>query len=73
MNEILAPLYYIFKNDPHPLFSDSFESDAFFCFTMLMGELKDAFIRSLDESESGIKARVMGLNLMLKTVDKSLW
>lgn len=35
------------------------EADCFFCFTNLMAEIRDFFIRTLDESDSGINY-VMG-------------
>ena len=40
---------------------------------MLMSEIKDCFISYLDDSDSGIQARVMALNNMLKIVDNELW
>ena len=33
------------------------EADAFFCFTNLMGEVRDHFIKSLDFSSTGIGER----------------
>jgi len=58
MNEILAPIYYVFSHDGNPFFKKYIESDSFFCFSILMGEIKDGFIRSLDNSSAGIKARI---------------
>jgi hypothetical protein len=43
MNEILAPFYYAFYDDFHPLFLDTAESDAFFCFTMFMADAKERY------------------------------
>jgi hypothetical protein len=34
--------------------SEHAEADAFFCFTNLMAEIRDNFIKSLDDSEHGI-------------------
>lgn len=31
------------------------EADAFFCFSQLMGELRDRFIKSLDKTKAGIR------------------
>lgn len=67
MNEILSIFYHIFSNDV--TYADNVESDCFFCFTIIMTEVKDCFIKSLDESDSGIKARINNLNLLLKQVD----
>ena len=39
------------------------EADCFFCFTNLMSDIRDFFIKSLDEAESGINGimnRLMG-------------
>ena len=59
MNELLAPIYYVFARPddrdkektkewlPHA------EADTFFCFSELMGELHDRFIKSLDKSSKG--------------------
>ena len=65
MNEVLAPIYYVFCNDPNPICKATVESDAFFCFTILMADIKDCFSKHLDEFDSGIKSRVMQLNKML--------
>ena len=51
MNEILAPIYYCFYNDPTPYSGSNPEVDSFYVFTMLMGDVKDGFIRSLDKSD----------------------
>jgi hypothetical protein len=32
MNEILAPIYFVFANDPSSDFSEYAEADAFYCF-----------------------------------------
>jgi hypothetical protein len=48
MNELLAPIYYIFATDKHPLFENYSEPDAFYCFTNIMAETRDIFVQSLD-------------------------
>lgn len=73
MNEILAPIYYIFANDPHPSFSQYVEHDSFFCFTNLMAEIRDIFVQSLDQSELGIKGQLNVLNQLLKQHDFEVW
>jgi hypothetical protein len=57
MNEVLAPLYYCFATDPDEAWCRHAEADAFFCFTRLMSEIRDVFIKSLDDSATGIGAR----------------
>jgi hypothetical protein len=64
MNEILAVIYYCFwphheledvKRDP---FLEYFESDLFFCFTLLMAEIRDGFLRTMDNEPSGINGKI---------------
>jgi len=73
MNEIVAPIYYIFAADKSPLFINQSEPDAFFCFSLLMGEIQDAFIKNLDKTNVGIQARMLSLNNLLKEVDFAVW
>jgi hypothetical protein len=49
------------------------EADAFFCFTNLMSEIRDFFIKTLDDSESGITAVMSRLQHSLKAFDPTLW
>jgi hypothetical protein len=48
MNEILAMIYNCFNFDCNETFLNYSEVDAFFCFTSLMGDIKDGFIRKMD-------------------------
>lgn len=73
MNEILAPIYYVFANDPNEEFKGRAEVDAFYCFLKLMGEVNENFIRSLDESRVGIKAKMGQVDRLLQVVDPELW
>ena len=53
MNEILAVLYYCFKdNDVIP--SKYNESDLYFTFQNMMGMIKDSFLREMDHTRNGI-------------------
>lgn len=72
MNEILAPIYYCFAGDKAILFKDNIETDSFFCFNILMGEIRDGFIRSLDDSSAGIKARMQNFADIFECFDKEL-
>ena len=56
MNEVIAVLYYCFwQCGSEAVLSTHFtESDLFFCFSNLMQELKDGFLRELDKEDSGI-------------------
>ena len=73
MNEILAPIYYCFSHDGNPFFKKYIESDSFFCFSILMGDIKDGFIRSLDNSSAGIKARIQSFHETFQKVEPELW
>lgn len=73
MNEIAGTLYYCFSADKSEAFLQNIESDVFFCFTMIMGEIKDGFIRNLDGASTGLKGRINDLNNLLKKIDYPLW
>lgn len=71
MNEVLAVIYYCFWS-----FSDfdvipvqNLESDLFFCFTNLMTEIRDGFIREMDKEQSGITGKVAEFAAILKVID----
>lgn len=49
------------------------EADCFFCFTALMSEIRDFFIKTLDESEGGIKQKMAQLSALLKEKDFEVW
>jgi TBC1 domain family member 13 len=67
MNEIIGPIYYIFaSNEEHAEFA---EADCFWCFTALMSEIRDFFIKSLDESENGIHGMMNKLSRLLEAKD----
>lgn len=73
MNEILAPLYYCFAFNP---FDDNdpgaVEADVFWCFTLLMEDLKNFFDKSKDSSQEGIFSLFKNFNECLKITDKDL-
>lgn len=73
MNEIIGPIYYVMASDPNLDYRRHAEADCFFCFTALMGEIRDFFIKTLDESEDGIKAMMAKLSNMLKEKDYEIW
>ena len=68
MNEVLAPLYYCFWNSSLA-FGHFFESDLFFCFTKVMSDLRDGFIRTMDSEENGINGRIHKFALLFNKVD----
>ncbi|XP_031556104.1 TBC1 domain family member 13-like [Actinia tenebrosa] len=73
MNEIIGPLYYIFASHSNPEWQAHAEADSFFCFTNLMSEIRDNFIKSLDESATGIGNMMKNLLNLLKEKDPELW
>jgi hypothetical protein len=75
MNEIIAPIYYVFSfdriNDSEPI--DDIEADAFWCFYNLMCIFRELFNKKEDKNEHGISAKTERLKRMLKIVDKNLY
>eukprot|EP00002_Diphylleia_rotans_P031281 TRINITY_DN6496_c0_g1_i1.p1 TRINITY_DN6496_c0_g1~~TRINITY_DN6496_c0_g1_i1.p1 ORF type:complete len:498 (+),score=73.92 TRINITY_DN6496_c0_g1_i1:76-1569(+) len=72
MNEILAPILYIMCMDVPPEYLEDAEADAFFCFTNIMGEVRDNFLRDLDNSTVGIGSRMELLRAILSTKDQEV-
>ena len=73
MNEILAPIYYLFCMDRHPLFDGHAEADSFFCFTSVMSSLRDSFVKTFDLSESGLKGHLKKINKLIKFHDREIY
>ncbi|XP_065829896.1 TBC1 domain family member 13-like [Oscarella lobularis] len=73
MNEIVGPLYYVFASDSDLKWQEHAEADTFFCFTNLMSEIRDNFIKTLDDDAAcGIGAMMITLMAYLKRADASL-
>ncbi|XP_057431952.1 uncharacterized protein LOC130724688 isoform X1 [Lotus japonicus] len=73
MNEILAPLFYVLKNDPEEEHAAFAEADTFFCFVELLSGLRDNFCQQLDNSVVGIRSTITRLSQLLKEHDEELW
>ncbi|XP_045821193.1 TBC1 domain family member 13-like [Trifolium pratense] len=73
MNELLAPLYYVFKNDPDEENATFAEADAFFCFVELLSGFRDNFVQQLDNSVVGIRSTITKLSQLLRKHDEELW
>jgi len=73
MNEIIGPIYFTYATDPDLSFREHAEADCFFTFTNLMSEIRDIFIKSLDEAECGINNTMSKLITQLKHVDLDIW
>ncbi|KAF8402112.1 hypothetical protein HHK36_013064 [Tetracentron sinense] len=73
MNEVLAPLFYVFRNDPDEENAASAEADTFFCFVELLSGFRDNFCQQLDNSIVGIRSTITKLSQLLKEHDEELW
>ena len=73
MNELVAPLYYLFATDKDADSAAAAEPDSFYCFVDLISEFRDNFCSQLDNSSVGIRATISALNELLKQRDRQLW
>lgn len=72
MNEIVATLYFVLASDEKEEWNRHCEADTFFCFTNLMSEIRDVFLASMDESESGLHGKMEALSRTLRQHDPEL-
>lgn len=54
-------------------FTEYAEADTFFCFTNLMAEIRDFFIKTLDEAEFGINSMMSKLTNQVRANDPDVW
>ena len=54
-------------------FVEHAEADTFFCFTNLMAEIRDFFIKTLDEAEFGINSMMSKLTNQVRANDPDIW
>lgn len=75
MNEVCAPIYYIFANDPDIEWRKHAEADCFFCFNNLMGleGVRDNFSVDLDKTQVGITSNMKKLYDMVKLNDEQVY
>ncbi|XP_021276107.1 TBC domain-containing protein C1952.17c-like isoform X2 [Herrania umbratica] len=73
MNEVLAPLYYVFSTDIDEQNASNAEADSFSCFVRLMSDSVDHFCQQLDNSSVGILSTLSRLAELLKANDEELW
>eukprot|EP01018_Ginkgo_biloba_P014225 Gb_06911 [translate_table: standard] len=73
MNEVVAPLFYVFKTDPDEANAANAEADTFFCFVELLSDFRDHFCQQLDNSVVGIRSTIANLTALLKKHDEELW
>uniref|UniRef100_A0A8R1I6Q7 TBC1 domain family member 13 n=1 Tax=Caenorhabditis japonica TaxID=281687 RepID=A0A8R1I6Q7_CAEJA len=72
MNELVAPIYYVFANDSDDEWAAYAEADTFFCFQQLMSEVKDNFIKKLDDSICGIESTMAAFHNLIGSFDPEL-
>ncbi|CAK61440.1 unnamed protein product (macronuclear) [Paramecium tetraurelia] len=63
MSDLLAPLYLIIKN----------ETDTFFCFTKIMAQIKDAYISTLDFTNTGIRGLLLKFEKQFQQKEPKLY
>ncbi|XP_057417013.1 TBC domain-containing protein C1952.17c-like isoform X2 [Lotus japonicus] len=73
MNEVLAPIYYVFSTDTDKQNAANAEADSFSCFVRILGDSVDHFCQQLDNSSSGILGTLSRLSDLLKVNDQQLW
>ena len=54
-------------------FHEYFESDLFFCFTHLMAEIRDGFLRAMDNEPTGINGKIRIFSQLMLKVDPELY
>lgn len=72
MNEIVATLYFVLATHSCQEWRRHAEADTFFCFTNLMAEIRDVFIQSMDDSESGLQGKMQAFSDTLQQHDPEL-
>ncbi|XAR53261.1 hypothetical protein NMG60_11021737 [Bertholletia excelsa] len=73
MNEVLAPIYYVFSTDADEQNVANAEADSFACFVRLLSDSVDHFCQQLDNSSVGIHSTLSHLSELLKAHDEELW
>lgn len=73
MNDLCGTLYYVFATDESASWREHAEADAYFCFSYLIHENRDLFIRTMDETESGIHGRIRSVMELLQRLDGEVY
>jgi TBC1 domain family member 13 len=73
MNEVLGTLYFVFGSDEDAAWRDQAEADVFFCFEILMAEIADLFIQTMDNTASGLNGRMKCFISLLERHDKEVY
>uniref|UniRef100_K3WBH4 Rab-GAP TBC domain-containing protein n=1 Tax=Globisporangium ultimum (strain ATCC 200006 / CBS 805.95 / DAOM BR144) TaxID=431595 RepID=K3WBH4_GLOUD len=74
MNEILAPIVFVYGTDPDDEWAEETETDAFFSFVTIMASVQLLYLKSpLDSTKSGVDTQMMRLTSLLRQHDALLW
>ena len=72
MNDLCGTFYYVFASDEAPQWKQHAEADVYFCFSTLILENRDMYIRSLDDTDAGIHGRIQQFSDILFLHDPAL-
>lgn len=61
--------YYVLASNPDGSWREHAEADTYWCFLLLMAEFRDNFIKTLDNSDSGIGALMSRFSTVLARYD----
>jgi hypothetical protein len=75
MNDICGTIFYVFSSTDHPEWNgpSAVEADTFFCFQALIQESSAMYIRSLDETDRGIRGRIQQFAKLIRLHDPELF
>lgn len=74
MNEILAPIVFVFATDQHDEMAQHAEADVFFSFSTIMASVAPLYAKSpSDPTKSGVDTQMARLTLLLRQHDALLW
>lgn len=73
MNEVIAPIYLVFHDDPNFEDLDQLETDVFFCFSNLMGEINECFIQKNGNATLDTTGTIGRFQALLALLDRELF
>lgn len=73
MNDIVGTLYYVFANDNNNEWSEYAEIDTYYCFTIIILENYEIYIREFDYETNGLHNRIALHNQLLQRHDKEIF
>ena len=72
MNELIAPIYYCFCIDTTEKL-ENIEADSFWCFTLLMKDIKKLFLKENDNKKGGIFDKLYILELIISKLQGDIY